>query len=175
MFVPALSNRFLLMVKDMCMSRRSNIDRILKIAMMVSAISFPVWSQTTPSQPATGTGTNQATNGAPLTLTLQDALVRARKNNPEYRAAVTEFGLAKEDRVQSRAALLPNVNYNTSFFYTQGNSTPTGKFVGANGGHEFLSQGNIYQEISLQNLADYRRTAAAMAAARARPEIAARG
>ena len=163
------------MVKDMGMSRCSNIDRILKIALMVSTISFPVWSQTTPSQPAAGTGTNQPTNSAPLTLTLQDALARARKNNPEYRAAVTEFGLAREDRVQSRAALLPNVNYNTSFLYTQGNGTPTGKFVGANGVHEYLSQGNIHQELSLQNLADYRRTAAALAVAQARAEIAARG
>ena len=163
------------MVKDMRMSRRSNIDRILKIWLMVSTISFPIWSQTTPSQPVAGTGTNQATNSAPLTLTLQDALARARKNNPEYRAALTEYGVAKEDRVQSRAALLPNVNYNTSLLYTQGNGTPTGKFVGANGVHEYVSQGNIHQEISLQNLADYRRTSAAMAVAQARAEIAARG
>src|SRR5438477_2526387 len=175
MFVPALSNRFLLMVKDMCMSRRSNIDRILKIWLMVSTISFPIWSQTKPSQPVAGTGTNQATNSAPLTLTLQDALARARKNNPEYRAALTEYGVAKEDRLQSRAALLPNVNYNTSLLYTQGNGTPTGKFVGANGVHEYVSQGNIHQEISLQNLAVYRRTSAAMAVAQARAEIAARG
>ncbi len=145
----------------MGMSRRSSIDRTLKMALLVSIISFPVWSQTTPSQTTVGPRPNQVTNSAPLTLTLQDALARARKNNPEYRAAVTEFGLAREDRVQSRAALLPNVNYNTSFLYTQGNGTPTGKFVGANGVHEYLSQGNIHQELSLQNLADYRRTAAA--------------
>jgi len=158
----------------MGMSRCSNIDRICKIALMLSIISFPVWSQTAPSQTASEPGTSQ-TNSAPLTLTLQDALARARKNNPEYRAAVTEFGLAKEDRVQSRAALLPNVNYNTSFLYTQGNGTPTGKFVGANGVHEYVSQGNVHQELSLQNLADYRRTSAAMAVAQARAEIAARG
>src|SRR5438046_1989590 len=41
--------------------------------------------------------------------------------------------------------------------------------------HEYVSQGNIHQEISLQNLADYRRTSAAMAVAQARAEIAARG
>src|SRR5207302_10064033 len=136
------------MVKDMGMSRCSNIDRILKIALMVSTISFPVWSQTTPSQPVAGTGTNQPTNSAPLTLTLQDALARARKNNPEYCSAATEFGLAREDRVQSRAALLPNVNYNTSFLYTEGNAAPTGKCVGPNGRHEYLSQGNTNKEIS---------------------------
>src|SRR5207302_6970427 len=136
------------MVKDMGMSRCSNIDRILKIALMVSTISFPVWSQTTPSQPVAGTGTNQPTNSAPLTLTLQDALARARKNNPEYRAALTEYGLAKEDRVQGRAALLPSANYNAAFLYTQGNGTPAGRFIAANGVHEYVSQGNVHQDIS---------------------------
>src|SRR5437667_385357 len=46
----------------------------------------------------------QQNTAAPLTLTLQDALARARKINPEYHAALTELGIAKEDRVQSRAA-----------------------------------------------------------------------
>src|SRR5438445_1800419 len=159
----------------MYISRRCNMDRVLTIGLMVLVISFPVVSQTAPAQGTVAPRTNQANNNAPLTLTLQDALARARKNNPEYRAALTEFGLAKEDRVQSRAALLPNVNYNTSFLYTQGNGTPTGKFIGANGVHEYISQGNVHQEISLQNVADYRRTSAAMAVAQARSEIAARG
>ena len=66
---------------------------------------------------------NPAPSNAPLTLTLQDALTRAKANNPEYRSAVMESGLAKEDHVQSRAALLPNVNYNAAFDYTQGNGT----------------------------------------------------
>ena len=147
----------------------------MNLGLVILIISLPVLSQTAPTQATVGAGNNQVNNNAPLTLTLQDALARARKNNPEYRAALTEFGLAKEDRVQSRAALLPNVNYNTSFLYTQGNGTPTGKFVGANGVHEYISQGNVHQEISLQNVADYRRTSAAMAVAQARAEIAARG
>ncbi|HTE87612.1 MAG TPA: TolC family protein [Terriglobales bacterium] len=159
----------------MDISRRRIIDRALEIGLIILIIAFPVLSQTAPNQATVGTGNNQANNTAPLTLTLQDALARARKNNPEYRAVLTEYGLAREDRVQSRAALLPNVNYNTSFLYTQGNGTPTGKFVGANGVHEYISQGNVHQELSLQNVADYRRTSAAMAVAQARSEIAARG
>lgn len=122
-----------------------------------------------------GSSPNQASNAAPLTLTLQDAIAGARKNNPEYRAAVTAYGSAKEDRVQSRAALLPAVNYDASLLYTQGNRTSTGRFVGANGVHEYISQGNLHQELSLQGLADYRRARAAEAVARARSEIAARG
>ena len=151
------------------------MDRALTIGLMVLFVSFPLVSQTSPPQTTVAVGTNQSTNSAPLTLTLQDALARARKNNPEYRAALTEYGLAKEDRVQSRAALLPNVNYNTSLLYTQGNGTPTGRFIGANGVHEYISQGNVHEEISLQNVAEYRRTSAAMAVAQARSEIAARG
>src|SRR5713101_7133956 len=101
---------------------------------------------------------NLSASTAPLTLTLQDAIARARKNNPEYRAALAQYGSAKEDRVQGRAALLPGVNYNAGFLYTQGNGTPTGRFVGANGVHEYISQGNVHQDISLQGIADYRRS-----------------
>ena len=142
------------------------------IAVLGLMVSAP--AQVAVEQAGTGNGTPDST-AAPLTITLQDALERARKNNPEYRAAVTEFGSAKEDRVQSRAALLPSVNYNASFLYTQGNRTTSARFVGNNGVHEYINQGNAHQEISLEHVADYRRTLAAEAAARARSEIAARG
>jgi len=46
--------------------------------------------------------------------------------------------------------------------------------VAANGVHEYISQGNVHQDISLQGIADYRRTRAASSGAR-RSEIAARG
>src|SRR5579863_140035 len=125
--------------------------------------------------------------GAPLTLTLQDALQRARMNDPQYRSAVTDLGLAREDRVQARAGLLPNVNYNNSFIYTEGAGTlpttclsstvgcPTSRFIANNGVHEYISQGNVHEGLSLTNVADYRRSAAALAQARAKAEIAARG
>jgi outer membrane protein TolC len=125
--------------------------------------------------------------GAPLTLTLQDALQRARMNDPQYRSAVTDLGLAREDRVQARAGLLPDVNYNNSFIYTEGTGTlpitclsstvgcPTSRFIANNGVHEYISQGNVHEGLSLTNVADYRRSAAALAQARAKAEIAARG
>jgi outer membrane protein TolC len=129
------------------------------------------------------------TQGAPLTITLQDALQRARQNDPQYRSVVTDLGLAKEDRVQARAGLLPDVNYNTSFIYTQGTGPvpatascqtstagcPTSRFVANNGVHEYISQGDVHQSLSLTNFADYRRSSAALALARAKAEIAARG
>jgi outer membrane protein TolC len=127
------------------------------------------------------------TSGAPVTITLQDALQRARLNDPDYRSAITDLGLAREDRVQARAGLLPNVNYNNSFIYTQGTGAlpvncsssslgcPTSKFIANNGVHEYISQGQVHEALSLSNVADYRRSSAALAQARAKAEIATRG
>ena len=140
---------------------------------VVLSLRLAASAQVTPGQGVAGNG--QAANVAPLTVTLQDALQRARKNNPEYRAALTEYGLAREDRVQSRAGLLPSVNYNAGFVYTEGSGTATPRFIANNGVHEYISQGNVHQALSLEGVADYRRTLAAEAVARARSEIAARG
>lgn len=112
---------------------------------------------------------------APLTLTLQDALARARANEPQYRAALTDYGVAKQNAVQTRAGLLPNVSYTGQFLYNQGNGTSTGRFIAANGVHEYISEGNIHQSLSLQNAAEYRRARAEEAVAKAKSEIAARG
>ncbi|MBA3912933.1 MAG: TolC family protein, partial [Acidobacteriales bacterium] len=113
---------------------------------------------------------------APLTLTLQDALQRARAINPEYRAAVTELGVAREDRVQARAALLPNVSLTGQFVYTEGHGLPgVGRFIANNGIHEYITQSDVKQVVSLGNAAEYRRANAAAALAQARAEIARRG
>ena len=115
------------------------------------------------------------TSSAPLTLTLQDALTRARANEPQYRAALTEYGVARQNTIQSRAALLPNVNYNAQFLYTQGNGTASGRFIANNGVHEYISEGNVHQSLSWQNAAEYRLARAQEALAKARAEIATRG
>ncbi len=44
--------------------------------------------------------------------------------------------------MQARAALLPSVNYGTSFIYTQPNGLPSGVFIANNGAHEYISQGD---------------------------------
>ena len=116
-----------------------------------------------------------ANSTGPLTITLQDAIARARANEPQYRAALTQYGVARQNTVQSRAAMLPNVNYTTSFLYTQGNGAGGFRFVANNGVHEYLSQGNAHQALSLQNVAEYRRARAEEALAKARSEIATRG
>jgi outer membrane protein len=156
----------------------SRIRVAIVLPMCVLGIVSTAWAfgQDATSQVNVATDPQQNT-AAPLTLTLQDALARARKINPEYHAALTELGIAKEDRVQSRAALLPNVNYTTEFLYTQGNGTRTNapRFITNNAVHEYVSQGDVHQALSLQDIAEYRRTRAAEALARARAEIATRG
>jgi outer membrane protein TolC len=126
-------------------------------------------SAQTPSDPS---------GAAPATLTFQDALKLARKNSPTYRSAVTDFGSAHEDKVQSRAALLPNVNFNSQAIYTQARAgvLPTDpRFIAGNGVHEYVAQGNVHEALSLEGLGGFRHAQAAEAVARARAEIAARG
>jgi outer membrane protein TolC len=118
---------------------------------------------------------SESNAAAPITITLQDALARARNNAPEYRAALTQFGVAQRQTTQARAGLLPNVSANSEFLYTQGNGTATGRFIASNGVHEYLDQADVHQTLSLGNTAEYRLARAEEALAKARSEIAARG
>jgi outer membrane protein TolC len=112
---------------------------------------------------------------APLVLTLQDALTRAKANDPQFRTALTELGVAHQDTVQSRAQLLPNVTYNMQFLYTQGNGSLSGRYIANNGLHEYIAQGNVHQVLSPGMFAEYRRVEVSEALARAKSEIATRG
>ena len=141
---------------------------VTHIALLAAALSSVVSVPAQETQPASSTQ-------APLTLTLQDALTRARANSVQFQAALTDQGIAHEDRVQARAGLLPSVNFNNSFIYTEPNGTPAGVFVAANTVHEYLSQGDIHQVIGYSNYADYRKARALEAVAHAKAEVAKRG
>ena len=112
----------------------------------------------------------------PLKINLQDALARARANSPIFQSANINALLAHEDRVQARAGLLPSVNYFNQFIYTQPNGTPSGVFVANDGVHIYNSQGLVHGDIYAPGKrADYQRTIAAEALARAKADVAARG
>ena len=150
------------------------IARTIILALAILTISLAALAQTSAQQ--SQSAAVAPPSSAPITLTLQDALQRAKKNSPQFQSAVTGFGVAEEERVQSRAALLPNVNYDMGFIYTQGHGIPgVGRFVANNGVHEYVAQGNIHQVLSPGMVAEYRRAAAAASVARAKSEIAARG
>lgn len=113
---------------------------------------------------------------SPLRLTLTDALDRARRNSVVFQAALTDAKIAREDKKQSIATLLPSVNYNNSAIYTQGNGVDDQvKFIANNAIHEYISQGNVHQTLDIAGIAEARRATANASVAKARAEIASRG
>src|SRR6059036_2677946 len=119
----------------------------------------------------------QPTTPAPpvLRLTLEDALARARKNSPQFLAAQTDAAIARQDRYQAAAALLPTVTYNNEALYTQLGTGNNVRFIANNAAHEYVSQANVHETIDLLSVSNYRRASAASALAKARAEIASRG
>src|SRR3977135_3899663 len=77
-------------------------------------------SQQPPAEPASQPPTAQPTNNttAPIRLTLQDALDRARKNSVPFNAAVTNAGLARQERRQAFTELLASATHDNSAIYT---------------------------------------------------------
>ncbi len=144
-----------------------------KITALAACILLAVTAART--QSASLSTVNAQPQATTVSLTLAEALSRAKANSPQFQAALTQLGLAREDRVQARAALLPGVDYNNTFNYTEGNGTASGRFIANNGVHEYISQGAVQQMVGLGQVADYRRASAAQALAKARAEIAARG
>jgi outer membrane protein TolC len=116
--------------------------------------------------------------GPPVTITLQDAMDRARKNQAQYLSAVTDAKVAHEDTVQARAALLPSVGFTQQYLNTQGNGKlPSGRYVTNDGVHVYRVWGVFHQEMpaGFFTFSPYHRAAAAAALAQAKAEIARRG
>ncbi|MBO0910749.1 MAG: TolC family protein [Acidobacteria bacterium] len=124
---------------------------------------------------AAGPGAAGPQGSPALTITFDDALSRARANEPEFHAALAAYGVARENLVQSRSRMLPNVNFTSSFIFTQGDGAGFPRFIANNGVHEYLNLGNAHQELSWQMVAEYKGARAIEALARAQSEIAARG
>lgn len=122
-------------------------------------------------------GANNAT--PPLTITLQDAIERARKSDAQFLAAVSGAKSAREDRLQARNAILPVASYTSQALLTQGNGgrTNVGRFVTNDGVHVYRSWGVLHEDLSPNNYLGtaYRRAGAAAAIANAEAEIAKRG
>ena len=159
--------------------RRNGVQEGVFLCGMIVVLTAAGWTQQgnqVTAQSTSAADSSAADNSAaPLTLTLQDALTRARANEPQYRAALTDYGVARQNTVQTRAGLLPNVSYNGQYLYTEGNGAGAPRYIAANGVHEYISEGNVHQSLSLQTAAEYGRARAEEALAKAKSEIAARG
>lgn len=118
--------------------------------------------------------------GAPVTVTLKDALDRARKLDPQLAAADADAKSAHDDRLQERNALLPNFNALSQYLGTQGNGgrVSDGRFVTNDGVHIYRDWLVLKQDLSPSTLfmrTGYTRAAAAEALAKAKNQIAQRG
>jgi outer membrane protein TolC len=116
----------------------------------------------------------------PITVTLEDALERARNNDAPYLSAVGDAKSAREDRLQARAAMLPSVSDLTAFLNTQGTGTEgvaEGRFVTNDGVHVYRQWAALHEDLSpnTYRMTGLHRAAAAEAIAKAKAEIARRG
>lgn len=125
-----------------------------------------------------------ASSSAPA-ITLDEAISRAKANEPGFAAAVAASGVSKLDRSIARSALLPSVTYHNQYLYTQGTgalaagNTPgtpaTPRFIANNAVHEYTSQGVVSETIGVQQFVATSQASAAAALAAANLEIARRG
>jgi outer membrane protein TolC len=115
----------------------------------------------------------------PITVTLQDALERARKLDPVYLSAVSDARNAHEDSVQARNALLPTVSATTQYLGDQGDGhrISDGRFVTQDGVHVYRAWGVFHEDLSAGTFmgTGLKRAKAGEALSKAKAEIARRG
>src|ERR1700691_2536855 len=83
----------------------------------------------------------------PPVITLHDALARAKQYGMQIQNANLDVALAKEDRVQAKAAGLPSANAFNQFIYTEANGTASGVFVANDGVHVYNEQLQAHEEL----------------------------
>ena len=96
--------------------------------------------------PLTASPTGTASTGS-LTLSLADAITRARTYTQQVYSAEIAAQIAHEDSVQAHAALLPTLTSFNQFIYTQPNGRPSGIFVSNDGPHVYNSQAVVHGDI----------------------------
>src|SRR5262245_17869838 len=155
-----------------------DIPRVAFVAVLAwAAGAMPVSAQSASQPPIVLTQPEPATGPPPL-ITLSDALERARQIDAQFQAAATEAQIAREDRVQARAGLLPTFSASTQYLGTQGD-TPlaTGRFVSNDGVNLYrqwaIARGDVTAGTFLRT--PIKRAQAGQAVAEARLEVARRG
>ena len=160
----------------------------LRNAALAAAGAFAYGSMPAAQQPAAVPPVNGT---ASTVITLDDAIARARANEPTFAAAVADAKNAKLDQSIARAALLPNVAAENQFLYTQGGAgivsnakhaqdpslttTSQQRFVANNAVHEYSNQAVVTETIGPHALNNLSKASASLAVANAELEIAQRG
>ena len=145
----------------------------------VVVLTIAAWaSAQSPAQPPLVLVHPEGATGPPAVVTLQDALQRARQNDAQFQAVVTDAQVAHEDRVQARAALLPALSNTTQYLGNSPNGVnPNGRFVSLDGVKMYREWGVARQELSANTFlrTPLLRARALEAVAQANLEIALRG
>jgi outer membrane protein TolC len=121
---------------------------------------------------------SQVQSSPPMTLSLQDAIRRAQETSPAFQTAVTNLRMARENRVQARAAMLPSIDETTQYLNNEGNGiSPVGRFVTQDGVHVYREWGVVTENMPGTFFINSGPRGAAYqeALARAEQEIARRG
>jgi outer membrane protein TolC len=147
------------------------------VASTAHAQQQPQPQQTPPTPPLT-LAQPEGAAGPPATITLQDALDRAKQNDAQFQTALTDADLAREDRVQARASLYPAISYTTQYLGNSPNGVnPNGRFVSLDGVKMYRAWGVAHQDLSANVFmgTPVKRAQALELAAQAKLEIAQRG
>lgn len=155
----------------------------------MAAATLPAQPAATPQAGAVGQAAAQ--QSSPAAITLDEAISRARANEPTLAAAAATAKNAKLDQSIARAALLPSVDANNQFLYTQGGAgiitnpvkakepdletTSAPRFIANNAVHEYVNQASVTETIGGQQFNAVSKASASLAVANAELEIAQRG
>jgi len=158
------------------------------LCVLVGTFGVPIAAQQT--QPPASVSAQRAavpTKPAPE-VTLEEAIARAKQNEPSFAAAASVSKVASLDHSLARAALLPTVVYHNQYLFTQAAHGPTQsanasasattsnpRFIANNAVHEYTSQGLVTETIGVQQVTAVARASAAASVASAEFEIAQRG
>lgn len=173
----------------------------LFLALAAAAIAAPSLAASVPAQQpdapsvVVAQSTAQSTvpsstqpTSQPLAISLDEAIARARANEPTFAAAYAASRVAGIDRSIARAALLPTAIYHNQYLYTQPSQlagivsttnpavvTNTPRFIANNSVHEYTSQAVVNETIGFQQITAVARADAFAALASAELELARRG
>jgi len=152
--------------------------KALAAAALIALSAAGAAAQNAPAVPSLPLAHPDAPAGAPLVLTLADALQRAKQNEPAFLASMADAANAEDDRVQAKASMLPAFGATTQYVGNQESpGLRTGRFVSMDGVNMYRAWLTARQEISTNTFtgALLRKADAAAEAAKAKLDVAQRG
>ena len=128
---------------------------------------------------------NSPASTSPVAISLDEAITRARANEPNFAAAAAASRVGSINVSIARAALLPSAVYHNQYVFTQANGSAfngtsglvpsPARFIANSAVHEYTSQGIVSETVGLQQLTALSLASAEAAVAKAELEIARRG